>query len=180
MSICNSVFIGGYWSSTTTHHIEKHFHEMWRLPTKFLLSYNLLLHVSLTRSRRAWTEQRFCPSQCLISLAKAHAFNTNLNDSAGNLGSLSEAGLGLAWWPSLREHGKFGGSICQSRCELENRTRRAVIKWVRSKSGFGGCQAKVCGCGCTVWLSLIVSGGNVTCPSKCTEERWKERWHSYM
>lgn len=100
------------------------FHEMWRLPTNFPLSYNLLPCLSLTRSRRAWMEERFCPSHCLICLGKALTSNTNLNDSSGNPGSVSEARLGLAQWPSLREHGKFAGSICHSQHELRKRTRR--------------------------------------------------------
>lgn len=41
-----------------------------------------------------------------------------------NLGSVSEARLGLAQWPSLREHGKFAGSICHSQHELRKRTRK--------------------------------------------------------
>lgn len=97
---------------------------MWRLPTNFPLSYNLLPCLSLTRSRRAWMEERFCPSHCLICLGKALTSNTNLNDSSGNLGSVSEARLGLAQWPSLREHGKFAGSICHSQHELRKRTRK--------------------------------------------------------
>lgn len=97
---------------------------MWRLPTNFPLSYNLLPCLSLTRSRRAWMEEWFCPSHCLICLGKALTSNTNLNDSSGNLGSVSEARLGLAQWPSLREHGKFAGSICHSQHELRKRTRK--------------------------------------------------------
>ena len=97
---------------------------MWRLPTNFSLSYNLLPCLSLTRSRRAWMEEWLCPSHCLICLGKALTSNTNLNDSSGNLGSVSEARLGLAQWPSLREHGKFAGSICHGQHELRNRTRK--------------------------------------------------------
>lgn len=97
---------------------------MWRLPTNFPLSYNLLPCLSLTRSGRAWMEERFCPSHCLICLGKALTSNTNLNDSSGNLGLVSEARLGLAQWPSLREHGKFAGSICHSQRELRKRTRK--------------------------------------------------------
>lgn len=97
---------------------------MWRLPTNFPLSYNLLPCLCLTRSRRAWMEEWFCPSHCLICLGKALTSNTNLNDSSGNLGSVSEARLGLAQWPSLREHGKFAGSICHSQHELRKRTRK--------------------------------------------------------
>lgn len=69
-------------------------------------------------------EERFCPSHCLICLGKALTSNTNLNDSSGNLGSVSEARLGLAQWPSLGEHGKFAGSICHSQHELRKRTRK--------------------------------------------------------
>lgn len=105
-------------------HLKISFHEMWRLPTNLPLSYNLLPCLSLTRSRRAWMEERFCPSHCLICLGKALTSNTNLNDSSGNPGSVSEARLGLAQWPSLREHGKFAGSICHSQHELRKRTRR--------------------------------------------------------
>lgn len=93
-------------------------------PTNFPLSYNLLPCLSLTRGRRAWMEERFRPSHCLICLGKALTSNTNLNDSSGNLGSVSEARLGLAQWPSLGEHGKFAGSICHSQHELRERTRK--------------------------------------------------------
>lgn len=41
-----------------------------------------------------------------------------------NLGSVSEARLGLAQRPSLREHGKFACSICHSQHELRKRTRK--------------------------------------------------------
>lgn len=81
-------------------------------------------------------EEWFCPSHCLICLGKALTSNTNLNDS-GNLGSLSEARLGLAQWPSLREHGKFAGSICHSQHELRKRTRK---EWLN---------------GLDLWLALV-------------------------
>lgn len=86
-------------------------------------------------------EERFCPSHILICLGKALMSNTNLNDSSGNLGSVSEARLGLAQWPSLREHGKFAGSICHSQHELRKRTRKA---WLN---------------GLDPWLALWMSGG---------------------
>lgn len=41
-------------------------------------------------------EEWLCPSHCLICLGKALTSNTNLNDGSGNLGSVSEARLGLA------------------------------------------------------------------------------------
>lgn len=69
-------------------------------------------------------EEWFCPSHCLICLGKSLTSNTNLNDSSGNLGSVSEARLGLARWPSPGEHGKFAGSICHSQHELWKRTRK--------------------------------------------------------
>lgn len=127
------------WSGLS--HLKISIHELWRLPTNFPLSYNLLPCLSLTRSRRAWMEEWFCPSHCLICLGKALTSNTNLNDSSGNLGSVSEARLGLAQWPSPREHGKFAGSICHRQHELRKRTR--VIKWVGSMAGFGRCQGEV-------------------------------------
>ena len=119
----------------------KSIHKVGRLPTNFPLSYNLLPCLCLTRSRHAWMEERFCPSHCLICLGKALTSNTNLNDSSGNLGSVSEARLGLAQWPSLREHGKFAGSICHSQHELRKRTRKA---WLN---------------GLDPWLALWMSGG---------------------
>lgn len=110
---------------------------MWRLLTNFPLSWNLLPCLSLTRSRRASMEEGFCPSHCLICLGKALMSNTNLNDSGGNLGSVSEARLCLAQWPSLREHGKFAGSICHSQHELSKRTRK---EWLN---------------GLDLWLALV-------------------------
>lgn len=154
-SQCN-VIASQVWLQTGLSHLKISIHEMWRLPTNFPLSYNLLPCLSLTRSRRAWMEEWFCPSHCLICLGKALTSNTNLNDSIGNLGSVSEARLGLAQWPSLREHRKFAGSICHSRHELRKRTRKGVIKWVRSVAGFGRCQVE-CSSGCTMRLSEIVS-----------------------
>lgn len=88
------------------------------LPTNFPLSYNSLPCLSLTRSGRAWMEEWSCPSHCLICLGKALTSNTNLNDSSENLGSVSQARLGLAQWPSPGEHGKFAGSICHRQREL--------------------------------------------------------------
>ena len=99
-------------------------HQMWRLRTNFPLSYNSLPCLSLTRTGRAWMEERLRPSHCLICLGKALTSNTNLNDSGGNLGWVSEARLGLAQWPSLGEHGKFAGSICHRQRELRKRARR--------------------------------------------------------
>lgn len=49
---------------------------------------------------------------------------SNLNDSAENLGSLSEARLVLPRRPSLGEGGKFAGSICRRPGELRKRTRK--------------------------------------------------------
>lgn len=135
-SQCN-VIASQVWLQTGLSHLKISIHEMWRLPTNFPLSYNLLPCLSLTRSRRAWMEEWFCPSHCLICLGKALTSNTNLNDSIGNLGSVSEARLGLAQWPSLREHRKFAGSICHSRHELRKRTRK---EWLN---------------GLDLWLALV-------------------------
>lgn len=68
-------------------------------------------------------EEWFCPSHRLICLGRA--LTSNLNDSAGNLGSLSEARLVLPRRPSPGEGGKFAGSICHRRGELRERTRTA-------------------------------------------------------
>lgn len=145
-------------------HLKISIHELWRLPTNFPLSYNLLPCLSLTRSRRAWMEEWLCPSHCLICLGKALTSNTNLNNSSGNLGSVSEARLGLAQWPSLREHGKFAGSICHRQHELRKRTR--VIKWVGSTAGFSICREK-CSSGCTMRLSEAASKWNSLIANAC-------------
>lgn len=145
---------------------------MWRLLANFPLSCNLLPCLSLTRSRRASMEKRFRPSHCLICLGKALTSNTNLNDSSGNLGSVSEARLGLAQWPSLREHGKFAGSICHSQHELRKRTRK---EWL---NGLDPWLALVeCSPGCTMRLSEIVSGWNsvIVNASNFTELRMKRK-----
>lgn len=102
----------------------QHLKQVCRLLTNLPLSYKWLPCLSLTRGRRAWMEERFRPSHCLICLGKALTSNTNLNDNSGNLGSVSEARLGLARWPSPGKHGKFAGSICHSQHELWKRTRR--------------------------------------------------------
>lgn len=109
-------------------------------------------------------EEWLCPSHCLICLGKALTSNTNLNNSSGNLGSVSEARLGLAQWPSLREHGKFAGSICHRQHELRKRTR--VIKWVGSTAGFSICREK-CSSGCTMRLSEAASKWNSLIANAC-------------
>lgn len=164
---------------TSLSHFKISIHEMWGLPTNFPLSYNLLPCLSLTRSRRVWMEEWFCPSQCLICLGKALTSNTNLNDSSGNLGSVSEARLGLAQWPSLREHGKFAGSICHSQHELRKGTRKEWLNgldpWltlvdVRRRGSSGR----------TMRLSEIVSGWN--CHHECGQlyRAEKKRWTHYL